>query len=192
MPDKYVFIDRDGVINVDGENLTEHGYITRWEDFRFLPGAVEAFRDFTEAGYRTVIISNQQCVSKGLLAAEELSGLTSKMLEEIRKNGGSVAGVYYCPHHRNEYCACRKPESGLFLQAGKDLGIKSFSGYYFIGDSERDMIAGKKLEMGTILVLSGKSRKEDVLSWEQPPDHICKDLLEAAELIIKKDKEGRV
>lgn len=188
--ERYIFIDRDGVINNDGENITDHGYILKWEDFEFLPGVLEAFRKLKASGYRSVIISNQKCVAKGLTTMDELSALTERYTLEVEKSGGGVDAVYYCPHTDEDNCSCRKPKEGLFLSAAKDLDIKGFGGKYFIGDSRRDIQAGKKVGLGTILVLSGKSSREDVETWKDKPDHIFQGLLEAVEFVIAQDKNA--
>lgn len=186
MNEKYVFLDRDGVINKDGWGWTDHGYIKRWEDFHFLPRAVEALKRIAEAGYKCVIISNQAGVGQGYYTKEALSEVTDKMLDAIKKAGGNIAGVYYCTHAKEEGCDCRKPKPGLLHQAKKELGIQDVSGKYYVGDTERDIQAGKSANLKTVLLLSGKTSAREWEKWEQKPDHVCKDLLEAADLIIKE------
>jgi len=186
MEDKHVFLDRDGVVNEDGWGWTEYGYITRWEDFRFLPGVLEALKKITDAGYRCVIISNQQGVGKGYFTDKELSEVTGRMLDVINEAGGDIAGVYYCTHTEEEMCGCRKPEDGLFLKAREELGIPDLRDKYYIGDTERDIKAGEKAGLKTILVLSGKTSQEEVQEWKHKPGDICKDLMEAVDLIIER------
>ncbi|MFQ5952589.1 MAG: HAD-IIIA family hydrolase [Candidatus Omnitrophota bacterium] len=181
---KYVFIDRDGVINKDPGGWTEYSYVTRWEDFHFLPGALESLKKLADSGYKSVIISNQQGVGKGYFTKDALEDVTARMLQEIKKSGGSVAGVYYCTHTKEEDCSCRKPKTGLFTKAGKELGIQDFEGKYYIGDTERDIESGKKVGLKTILVISGKSSREDAEKWDHKPDHICSDLMEAVDIIL--------
>ncbi|MFH1552514.1 MAG: HAD family hydrolase [Candidatus Omnitrophota bacterium] len=184
MSEKYVFIDRDGVINKDPGGWTEYGYVTRWEDFYFLPGSLEALAKLAEAGYKSVIISNQQGVGKGYFTREALEDVTARMSREIKENKGSIAGAYYCMHKKEENCSCRKPKDGLFYMAQAGLGIKSFKGSFYIGDTERDIQAGRKAGLGTILVLSGKASREDVENWEHKPDHVCDSLLSAVGIIL--------
>ncbi len=183
---KYVFIDRDGVINRDGAGRTEHSYVTRWEDFDFLPGVIPGFKALKEAGYKTIIISNQKCVGKGIVTTEELDSLTRKMKDAVEKGGGKVDGVFYCPHLDEDNCDCRKPKTGLLLQAKKMFNIDTFSGKYFIGDSERDIVAGKSVGLKTILVLSGKSSRKDVPGWVVRPDIVAENF----ELAVKAVLEG--
>ncbi len=185
MDDKYIFLDRDGVINADGAGVTEYGYIIRWEDFHFLPGVLEAFKKASEAGYKCVVISNQQGVGKGYHSEAELFTLTEKMTHAIKDAGGNVAGVFCCIHTDQEGCSCRKPAAGLFHQAQEELGIKDMQGKHYVGDTERDMQAGRKAGLKTILVLSGKTDIREIEGWEARPEHICKDLLSAVELVIK-------
>ena len=184
--EKYLFIDRDGVVNEDPGGWTEFGYVTRWEDFRVIPGVIEALKKMTDAGYRIIIISNQQCVGKGYLPEEELYKLTDSIKGILREAGADVAGIYYCIHKKEDNCECRKPKSGLFRMAQDELGIKSFDGFFYIGDTQRDVEAGKSAGLKTILVLSGKSRYDDVEHWEYKPDYICKNLTEAVDTILKK------
>jgi D-glycero-D-manno-heptose 1,7-bisphosphate phosphatase len=182
---KYVFLDRDGVINLDGEiKGADTGYITNWEDFEFVPGVLEAIKAFNAAGYSGVVISNQQCVGKGLMSQEELSSLTVEMIAGIEDGGGKIAGAFFCTHLKEDNCDCRKPRTGLFKIAKKDLDIKSLEGQYFIGDSERDIQAGQSAGLKTILVLTGKSTRQDADKFKYKPDHICKDLLEAHRIIV--------
>jgi len=188
---KYVFIDRDGVINADPGSRTKHGYVTEWKDFHFLPGVPEAMKILTDNGYKSVIISNQQCVGKGYLREEVLEELTLKMIEEIKKNGGGVVKVYYCPHLKEENCLCRKPKEGLFLKAKEEFKIEHFQDKFYIGDSKHDVEAGKKAGLKTVLVLSGNSKREDIPKWKIKPDHICENLLEAAQFIVREDSGVR-
>lgn len=181
---KIIFIDRDGVINKDPAGWTEHSYVTRWEDFYFLPGVKEAIKLLNDAGYDIVIISNQGGISKKFYSQDVLDKITANMLNEIEVVGGRIKKVYYCPHHDKDNCDCRKPKTGMFDRAEKELGIKA-NGAYFIGDGKMDVEAGRKMGLKTILVLSGKTVLEDVEKWETKPDYIFKDLLEAVKFILE-------
>lgn len=186
MDKKVVFLDRDGVINEDGLGWTEYGYVTRPEDFRFLPGVLEAMKMFSEAGYRVVVISNQQCVGKGYMTEEDLEVLKKHIRAVVEDAGGKIDRIFYCIHLKEEDCPCRKPKAGLFLKAKDALGLVDISGSFYVGDTERDMQAGKAAGLSTILVLSGKSSREDTAGWANKPDHICGGLKEAAELIVNR------
>ncbi len=185
MVDKIIFLDRDGVINKD----IEGGYITSWEEFQFLPNTLTALGKLSTAGFEVIIISNQAGVSKGLYSQESLALLTRNMIDEIKKSGARINSVHYCSHRPDEDCACRKPKLGLFKQAllGRQVDLGQV---FMVGDSEKDIAAGKKLGCKTILVLSGKARKrEDVANFKVRPDFIAEDLLDAVDaIIIKKDE----
>lgn len=184
---KVIFIDRDGVINKDPGGWTEHNYVTRREDFIFLSGAKEAIKKLNEAGYEIVVISNQAGIAKGHYSGSELNGVNEKMLSEIDKSGGKINKVYYCVHQDADNCDCRKPKTGLFKMAEKELGIRARD-TYFIGDGKTDVEAGKNAFLKTILVLSGKAKIEDIRGWEIKPDYIFDDLSEAVGFILDKEK----
>jgi len=180
---KVIFIDRDGVINKDPGGWTEHSYVTRPEDFIFLPGSKEAVTRLTEAGYEIIIISNQAGINKGYFTLDDLKRINDKMLREITLSGGKIRSAHYCPHAKEEKCGCRKPKTGLFKEAVEGLHL-DFSGTFFIGDGSADIEAGKSLGCKTILVLSGKSGLQDVERWKDKPDFIKKDLAEAVDWIM--------
>ena len=137
-------------------------------------------------GYRTVIISNQQSVGKGYCSETDIKHIDLKMKNEVSNAKGEISASYYCMHLKEDDCSCRKPKEGLFLKAKDDLNISSLDNMFFIGDSERDILAGKRAGLRTILVLSGKSQKQDADVWELKPDHICEGLLDAVKIVIKE------
>ncbi len=184
---KILFIDRDGVINKDPGGWTEHSYVTKWEDFHFLPGAKEAIKRLNDSGYDIIVISNQGGISKKLFSKPALDEITRKMLKDIEACGAKIKKVYYCLHQDSDKCDCRKPKIGMFRQAEAGLGIK-LSGAYFVGDGKTDIEAGSSAGLKTILVLSGKTELDKVEEWEVRPDAIVKDLAEAADFIIKNEK----
>lgn len=179
---KMIFIDRDGVINKDPGGWTEHNYVTRWEDFKFLRGAKNGLKKLCDNGYGIVIISNQAGVSKGYYSEEKLHDINSRMLKEIEKVGGRITKTYYCVHQDSDKCDCRKPKTGLLKRAEREMGVTA-AGSYFIGDGRVDVEAGKSAGLQTILVLSGKTALEAVDEWKVKPDYIFKDLMEAVNYI---------
>lgn len=183
---KAIFIDRDGVINKDPGGWTEHSYVTDWKDFHFLPGVFKALKMLKEKRVKIIVISNQAGVSKGFYTKEKLGEINELMLKEIGKNGGGIEEVFYCVHRDEDNCDCRKPKAGMLEAAAKKYKIDPKE-TYFIGDGKMDVMAGKTIGCRTILVLSGKSAHEDIEKWEEKPDHIFKDLLEAVNWLIKGD-----
>ena len=184
---KTIFIDRDGVINKDPGGWTKYNYVAKWDEFLFIDGAIEALKKLKEAGYRIYLVSNQGGISKGYFTQEDLDEVNEKMLSEIEKGGGKIDELYYCPHHDKDNCNCRKPKTGLIEQAMKkaDFDLKNT---FIIGDSIRDIEAGKRMGMKTIFVLSGKTPVSETKSWAIQPDSIKKDLLEAVEWLLKEKR----
>ncbi len=182
---KVIFIDRDGVINRDPGGWTKYSYITKWDEFFFIDGSIEALKRLKEAGYRICLISNQGGISKGYFTQSDLDKVNEKMLAKIEEGGGKINELYYCPHHDKDNCECRKPKTGLIEQALKksDVDLKNT---FIIGDSIRDIEAGKRMGMKTIFVLSGKTPASETKSWTIQADCIKKDLLEAVEWILRQ------
>ena len=177
---KVIFLDRDGVIS-----KYYHGdYTKTWAEFKFLPGAKEALTKLRKTDFTIFIISNQSGVSKGVYSLKALSRITSLMEKEIEKSGGKIKKSYYCVHQEVDNCSCRKPKTGLFLQAEKEFGKIDFKNSYFIGDSQIDIEAGKKIGAKTILVLSGKTKnKEEIKDWLLKPDFIASNLKESLKFL---------
>ncbi len=183
--EKVIFLDRDGVINRD-----RNGYVRSWAEFDFLPNVFAALRRLSVLGYKIIIISNQAGISKGLYTEASLAEMTEKMLERIRRNSASIHAVHYCNHCDEDNCLCRKPKTGLFKQAllGKSVNLNET---FFVGDSQRDVEAGKNLGCKTILVLSGHTKTEqEVANFKFRPDFVAVDLLDAVESVIEKNEES--
>lgn len=180
---KIVFLDRDGVIN---KNPVYLDYVKKPSEFKFLPGSRRAVRMLNEAGFKVVIISNQTGVGKGLYSRLDLKQVTSKMLKGLEASKARLDKICYCIHHPDSGCGCRKPKTGMFKKAvGKTKFDRKRS--YFIGDTERDTLAGKRFGVKTIAVLSGYNSRRDIRKWKVQPDFIAKDLLEAVKNIILKN-----
>ncbi|RKU29744.1 D-glycero-beta-D-manno-heptose-1,7-bisphosphate 7-phosphatase [Candidatus Poribacteria bacterium] len=152
---KTVFLDRDGVINRNPPNM---GYVRRWSEFHFIPNARKAIRELTENGYRIVVVTNQSGIERGLFSEESLTNTHSRMLAEISKAGGTIDAVYYCPHHPDTGCECRKPKPGMLMRAAREHHIE-LSSAYLIGDSVTDIEAGQRAGTKTFLVLTGLGQK---------------------------------
>lgn len=143
-----LFLDRDGVIN---RRLVDD-YVKHPEDFIFEPGAPEAVKKFGEMFGRIVVVTNQQGIGKGLMTTETLGEIHRHMLSEIKKTGGRLDAVYFCPGLRTENPFCRKPQVGMALKARKDFPEINFKKSIIAGDSKSDMQFGKRLKMKTVLI----------------------------------------
>jgi len=143
-----VFLDRDGILN---EKMPEHRYVTRWEEFRVLPGVPEAVRRLNEAGLRVVVVSNQRGIAKGLYTTADLEAMHAQFQRLLGREGARIDGFFICPHEENE-CNCRKPLTGLFEQAVARFPEITAATSVMIGDSASDVEFGRRVGMKTILV----------------------------------------
>ena len=143
-----LFLDRDGVINVklDGQ------YVKNSDEFEFMIGAEMAISKLSKIFNRILIITNQQGIAKGIMSDKELGVLHKYMLFELKKNGGVINKIYYCPHLADESCNCRKPNPGMIQQAIIDFPEIKVKDSYLIGDSDTDILAGNKMGLITIKV----------------------------------------
>lgn len=148
---KTIFLDRDGVIN---HHPSYMGYVQMWAEFNFIPSARSAIRDLTKNGYRIFVITNQAGIGRGLYSEETLKDIHCRMITEISDAGGAIEAVYYCLHHPDAGCECRKPRPGMLKRAAQEHDI-DLSRAYFIGDSTTDIQAGRRARTKTILVLTG-------------------------------------
>jgi len=146
-PKKIVFLDRDGVINVKPPKAD---YVKTWDEFKFLPGAVEGMKHLMGKGYTIFIVSNQAGIGRGLMSEADLTGIHNNLNTELKKNTIALSGIYYCLHHWEENCECRKPKPGMFFRAATEHSI-DLTKCVFIGDDERDAEAGDAAWIKTIL-----------------------------------------
>ena len=138
------FLDRDGVINVD------HGYVSAWEQFEFLPGVPRAMRQLQDAGYRLIVVSNQSGIGRGLYTEADLNRLNEQISDHLKQTVGvDIAGFYHCPHHPTEargvfltQCDCRKPAAGMIIRAVREHGI-DVEASLLVGDKRSDIEAGR-------------------------------------------------
>jgi len=178
MESKAVFLDRDGTIARDVS------YCPRPEDFEILPTVPEATRLLNQNGFRVVVITNQSGIARGYFTEETLARIHKKMEDELKKHSARIDAIYYCPHHPDEGCHCRKPGTALFQRAAKDFGI-DFRGSFMIGDMQMDIDAGKALSCKTVLVTTGPQGGSNIID---PPDYTADTLLQAVQWIIR-DRE---
>lgn len=182
-----VFFDRDGTLN------TEVDFLCRPEELELLPNAARTIREANEFGVKVFVITNQSGVARGLLTEETLAAIHRRLVDLLDHHGARVDGIYYCPHHPdfgsppyNKVCTCRKPKTGMLLQAAREHGIdlqKSF----VIGDRCIDMQAGVKAGCGTALVLTGYgSVDRDECLKKTRVDFVAEDAWAAWQLIKRE------
>ena len=178
---KILFLDRDGVINVEPE-----GYITDWSDFEFLPDALDTIKRATDEGYRIIIISNQSAIGRGMCSKETIDEIMSNMIETIEAHGGKIKDIFYCPHTPDDMCKCRKPEPDLFFQAAEKYNIKLTS-TWFVGDKLTDVAVAIRVGTRPILIRGGKS-VPDISVTEDDAVAVVNNLSEAFEYLLSIDK----
>ncbi|MBW6489258.1 D-glycero-beta-D-manno-heptose 1,7-bisphosphate 7-phosphatase [Sulfurimonas sp.] len=131
-----LFLDRDGVINV------EINYLHKVDDFQFIKGIFELCKKYQNRGYIIIVVTNQSGIARGYYSEEDFNYLTAWMIKEFAKEGIDIKRVYSCPHHPeiSGICSCRKPESGMFLEAQKEFDI-DLKNSILVGDKESDIEA---------------------------------------------------
>ena len=165
---KALFLDRDGVINID------HGYVYKVADFEFVPGVLAMCKRFFLADYQLVIVTNQSGIARGFYQQEDFESLTTWLKAQFEKNGSPLAGVYHCPHGPDDNCRCRKPRPGMLLQAARELNL-TLSESIMIGDKASDMIAAKEAGVPDRVFFTS----EHVYNLaENPATYTCKNFAE--------------
>lgn len=150
---KIIVLDRDGVINLDSEQ-----FIKSPDEWKPIPGSLEAIARLNEANWRVVIASNQSGVGRGLFDMDTLNAINEKMVKAIGQVGGRLDAIFFCPHAADSPCDCRKPKPGMFLQIAERFNV-SLEGMPVVGDSLRDLQAGVAVGCKPYLVLTGKGKK---------------------------------
>ena len=182
-----VFIDRDGTLT------EEVGYVNHPDRLRLLPRSAAAVRRLNEAGIAAVVATNQAGMARGYFSEEVMNAVNQRLVEELKRSGAHLDGLYVCPHHPTEGappfradCECRKPKPGLLLRAASDLDL-DLSASSIVGDKPSDLAVARPVGARSVLVLTGYGLGE----WEYrrahfpvTPDHVAADLLDAVEWVI--------
>jgi len=150
---RLIVLDRDGVINHDSEQ-----FIKSPDEWRPIPGSLEAIARLNRAGYRVVVATNQSGVGRGLLDFAMLNAIHDKMHRALALAGGRIDAVFYCPHTADARCDCRKPKPGMLIEIGKRFSV-DLTGVPCIGDGLRDLQAAEAVGAQPMLVLTGKGEK---------------------------------
>lgn len=153
MPMKLIILDRDGVINADSEQ-----FIKSPDEWKPIPGSLEAIARLNQWGWRVVVASNQSGVGRGLFGMDTLNAINDKMVRSLAQVGGRLDAIFFCPHAADSTCDCRKPKPGLFQQIAERFNA-DLTGVPCVGDSLRDLQAGVRVGCEPYLVLTGKGMK---------------------------------
>lgn len=150
---KLIILDRDGVINFDSDQ-----FIKSPDEWKPIPGSLEAIARLCQADYRVVVATNQSGIGRGLFDMQTLNAIHDKMNKACALAGGRIDAVFFCPHTHDADCGCRKPKGGMLEEIGVRYGV-SLKGVPSVGDSLRDLEASALVGAQPILVLSGKGVK---------------------------------
>jgi heptosyltransferase II len=174
-----VFLDRDGTVNRDT------GYIKSPQELELLPGVVEAVARLNRAGARVVLVTNQSAIARGFITVDQLKTIHSALLARLEAGGARLDAIYYCPHHPDDGCRCRKPQPAMIHRAVADLAL-DLSRAYVIGDQPRDMALARQVGTRGILVLSGQTDRMAIDEEKTAsPDFVADDLADAVEWIFR-------
>jgi histidinol-phosphate phosphatase family protein len=149
---KAVFIDRDDTIAKDVP------YCRRPEDLELFDGIAESIKNLNNAGFLVIIITNQSGIARGYFTEETLNKIHEKLRRDLARNGARIDGIYYCPHHPENGCMCRKPKPGMILRAAEDFNI-DLKQSYVIGDKPHDVELGEKVGC-TVIQIDNYSRNK--------------------------------
>jgi len=185
-----IFLDRDGVLNV------EKTFVLSPSEMELYPGVGQAVRKINQSAFLAIVVTNQSAVARNYITEEDLVAIHQELRRQLEEHGAYLDGLYYCPHReelnktpRNPGyivdCECRKPKPGMLVQAARDYHI-DLAGSYLIGDSVRDIEAGKKAGCTTIGLRTGHGLK----GLEDPPDHIFDHLKKAVDFILESESAG--
>lgn len=173
-----VALDRDGVIN---RKAPEGDYVTSWEDFEFLPGALEGLALLAASPLVIVVATNQRGIALGRMSEDDLGEIHRRMLSRVQSSGGRIDAIYHCPHDGS--CRCRKPETGMFEAAARDFDFQ-LTETAVVGDSPSDMLAAERI--GALAVFIDQAAAGQSAATESGPhvDHVATDLGGAARWLL--------
>lgn len=184
MPCKAVFLDRDKTL------IEDPGYISDPSLVKLLPGVADALRMLSEAGYKLVLVTNQSGIARGMLSEERLALVHGELNRQLAEHGAALDAIYYCPFHPEGTVAqytketdCRKPGPGMLLQAASEMYL-DLSNSWMVGDSARDIEAGKRALCRTVRIRSGPPQR---VEGELQADYTVADMLGAARTILHAD-----
>ena len=184
-----VFFDRDGTL------IRDPGYVTHPDQVELLDGAGEAVKEVQLLGYKTVVVSNQPGIAKGILTEEMLEQVHGRLQDLMGGRGASLDAIYYCPYHPDgavpkyrKDSDWRKPQPGMLMAAAGEMDI-DLTKSWIVGDSLRDTEAGRSAGCKTILISSGHAIPDT--TDRNKPDHVAVNMREAVNIIKKYHRSGQ-
>jgi D-glycero-D-manno-heptose 1,7-bisphosphate phosphatase len=175
---KLVILDRDGVINQDSDQ-----FIKTPDEWKPIPGSLEAIARLNHAGFRVIVASNQSGIGRGLFDMGALNAINDKMYRALAQAGGRIDALFYCPHAADANCGCRKPKPGLFTDIAQRFNV-DLAGVPSVGDSLRDLQAAAAVGAQPVMVLTGKGSKTQAAGGLPDNTLVFADLAEAVRHIV--------
>lgn len=181
-----IVLDRDGVINQDSD-----GYIRSADEFIPIEGSVAAIARLSLAGFRVVIATNQSGLAREYFTEDQLSEMHHLLCSMVEEAGGFIDGIFFCPHHPDADCDCRKPKTGLLQQIEKEFSC-DLQGKFFVGDSLKDIEAARTHQCKPILVRTGKGAGTERLLSEMGDGSVptFEDLDSAVTYVLGPEHHG--
>lgn len=176
-----VFLDRDGTLNPDP------GYIRSSDQFELFPGVAQVLAKLVRAGARLIVVTNQSGVARGLFSLGDLEAIHAKLTRLLEESGAPLDALYVCPHHPDDACTCRKPNTGLIDQAVRERAV-DLNRSYLIGDKVSDVELAKRVGSRSILMTTGAVLPEQVEELKMSgliPDLVASSFDEAAEWLLQ-------
>ena len=175
---KLAILDRDGVINYDST-----AFIKTPDEWRPIPGSLEAVTRLNQAGYHVIVATNQSGVGRGLFEMATLNAIHDKMHRALAQVGGRIDAVFFCPHAQEAGCNCRKPRTGLLDEIARRFNV-TLDNVPVVGDAQRDLQAAAAVRARPILVLTGKGQKTRRENELPPGTEIYDALTDAVDAIL--------
>lgn len=177
-----VFLDRDGVINVNRPDN-----VTSWQEFVFEDGALAALQRLAASDYFLIVVSNQSGIGRGQMSRATVDDIHAQMRDAIERAGGRLDRIYYCPHAPQDHCVCRKPAPEMLLRARAELGVV-LEQSFFVGDWIDDVRAARNAGVTPLLVRTGRgaSALEEIQRANLLPPAIFENLAHAVEWILEQ------
>lgn len=188
---KTVFLDRDGTL------IDEIEYLSKSSQIHLLPKVADGIKRLNDDNAVLIVVSNQPVIARGLATIKDVKLINDTLVAMLNKKHAYVNAIYFCPHHPNTHhpdippgamkyrvkCECRKPKLGMLKKAVEDFNI-NLENVFIIGDSTRDIKAGKDLGIQTILVETGSRGQDNIYSVK--PDYVASDFSHAVDIICKQ------
>ena len=176
-----VFLDRDGTLNHDS------GYVRTPNAFSVFPESGPAVAQLNRAGLLVIVVTNQSGIARGIISHEDLSKIHEKLRLEMKRHGASIDDIFVCPHHPNDGCRCRKPQTGMLEEAARRFDV-DLTRSYMVGDKDLDVQLANRVGAKGILVLSGPVNREAIAastSGTVKAQVVAKGIREAVDWILR-------